>query len=153
MKRYQFRLEAVRKMRTMLEETCRNALGMLMVERQNLVELIETIQHDIQGTYVEQETSLAVGMKAGHAAFFPYAVEGKKARIKEIEKEMAVLDVKIEDKKKELIQCRADLKLIENLREKDYQAWRKAYNKETDLKVEEMVQLWGENRKEQGEPS
>lgn len=139
-------------MRSMLEETCRSALGMLMVERQNLVELIETIQHDIQSTYAEQETIMAGGMKAGHAAFFPYAVAGKEARIKEIEKEIAALDVKIEEKKAELIQRRADLKLIENLKEKEHTVWRKAYNKETDLKVEEMVQLWGENLKEQGEP-
>lgn len=152
MKRYQFRLEAVRKMRSMLEETCRSALGMLMVERQNLVELIETIKHDIQSTYAEQEATMAGGMKAGHAAFFPYAVAGKEARIKEIEKEIAALDIKIEEKKAELIQRRADLKLIENLKEKEHTAWRKAYNKETDQKVEEMVQLWGENLKEQGEP-
>ena len=152
MKRYQFRLEAVRKMRSMLEEACRSALGLLMVERQNLVELIETIKHDIQSTYAEQESTMAGGMKAGHAAFFPYAVAGKEARIKEVEKEIAALDIKIAEKNKELIQRRADLKLIENLREKDFQTWRKAYNKETDLKVEEMVQLWGENLKEQGEP-
>lgn len=139
-------------MRSMLEETCRSALGMLMVERQNLVELIETIKHDIQSTYAEQEATMAGGMKAGHAAFFPYAVAGKEARIKEIEKEIAALDIKIEEKKAELIQRRADLKLIENLKEKEHTAWRKAYNKETDQKVEEMVQLWGENLKEQGEP-
>lgn len=153
MKRYQFRLEAVRKMRSMLEETCRSALGLLMVERQNLVELVETIQHDIQSTYAEQESTMAGGMKAGHAAFFPYAVAGKEARIKEIQTEIAALDVKIEEKKQELTQRRADLKLIENLKEKDFQTWRKAYNKETDQKVEEMVQLWGENLKEQGDPS
>ncbi len=147
MKRYQFRLEAVRKMRSMLEETCRSALGLLMVERQNLVEMIETLRHDIQSAYTEQETHLSTGIKGSHVAFFPQAVAGKEARIKEIELEISKLDVKISDKKVELNQRRADLKLIENLREKDFQAWKKAYNKETDLKVEEMVQLWGENLK------
>ena len=147
MKRYQFKLEAVRKMRSMLEETCRSALGLLMVERQNLVELIESLQHDIQNSYLEQEKLMSGGMKASHAAFFPMMVAGKEARIKEVQAEMAALDERIEEKKHELTQRRADLKLIENLKEKDFQAWRKAYNKETDLKVEEMVQLWEENRK------
>ncbi len=151
MKRYQFRLEAVRKVRTMHEETCRNALGMLMVERQNLVEMIETLIHDIQAAYTEQESHLATGMKASHVAFFPQAVSGKEARIKEIEKDMAELDKQIAEKRTELAQRRADLKLVENLRQKDFEKWRKAYNKETDMKVEEMVQLWGENLKSQEE--
>lgn len=153
MKRFQFRLHAVLKMRTMLEEKCRSELGMLMVERQNLVEQIETLRHDIDGTYREQESIMSTGMKAGHAAFFPMAVAGKEARIKEVEKEMTELDQRIEDKKKELMQLRADLKLMENLHEKELSAWKKAYNKDTDLKVEEMVQLWDESRKEQGDRS
>ena len=36
---------------------------------------------------------------------------------------------------------------MENLKEKDLQAWKKAFNKEENMKVEEMVQLWGENLK------
>ena len=147
MKRYQFRLEAVRKVRSMKEELCRSELGLLMVERQNLVEQIETLRHDIESAYKEQEQHLAGGMKASHAAFFPMSVSGKEAKIKEVQNEMAALDVRIEEKKQELNQRRADLKLIENLKEKDFLAWKKAYNKETDLKVEEMVQLWGENLK------
>lgn len=147
MKRYQFRLEAVRKMRSMLEETCRSELGLLMVERQNLVEVIETLQHDIQSAYTEQETHMSKGMKASHAAFFPQAVIGKESKIKEVKKEIELMDAKIADKKSELTQKRADLKLMENLKEKDLQAWKKAFNKEENMKVEEMVQLWGENLK------
>ena len=151
MKRYQFRLEAVLKVRTMHEETCRNALGLLMVERQNLVEMIETLRHDIQSAYSEQESHLTVGMKASHVAFFPQAVAGREARIKQVEGEMAALDQRIEEKRRELAERRADLKLVENLKKKEFDEWRKAYNKETDMKVEEMVQLWDENRKPQGE--
>ena len=147
MKRYQFRLEAVRKVRAKKEELCRSELGMLMVEKQNLVEQIETLRHDIEGAYQEQEKHMAGGMKASHAAFFPMAVSGKEAKIREIQNDMSALDARIEAKKQELNQSRADLKLIENLKEKDFLDWKKAYNKETDLKVEEMVQLWGENLK------
>ncbi|MBY0518420.1 MAG: flagellar FliJ family protein [Bacteriovoracaceae bacterium] len=147
MKRYQFRLEAVRKVRSMNEEACRSALGLLMVERQNLVELIETITHDIENSYKEQELHLTTGMRAGHLAFFPQAVSGREAKIKEVQAEMAKLDIKIEEKKIELNTKRAELKVVENLKEKDFLDWKKKYNKETDLKVEEMVQLWGENQK------
>lgn len=150
MKRYQFRLEAVRKMRSMLEETCRNELGLLMVERQNLVELIETLNHDIASAYKEQEMHLTNGMKASHAAYFPQAVSGKEAHIKQVNKDIEMMDAKIADKRAELAQKKADLKLMEKLREKDFEEWKKAARKDENMKVEEMVQLWGENLKNHG---
>lgn len=151
MKRYQFRLEAVRKMRAMHEETCRNELGLLMVERQNILNQIETLVQDIKAAYVEQETHLAGGMKASHAAYFPQAVAGREGQIKLLQKQVEMADARIADKKVELAQKRADLKLMENLREKDHAAWKKAYAKEENLKVDEMVQMWAESRKEQGD--
>jgi flagellar export protein FliJ len=153
MKRYHFRLEAVLKMRAMLEETCRNALGLLMVERQNLVESIESLRHDIQSAYFEQESYLSQGVKASHAAFFPQMIEGKNARIKELQAEIKDLDLRIDEKRAELARKRADLKLLENMKDKDFTQWKKSYNKLSDQKVEEMVQAWGENLKLSGERS
>lgn len=147
MKRYAFRLEAVLKVRTMHEETCRNELGMLSVERQKNLDLIATINRDIQQSYEIQEKSMAGGMKASHAALLPMQVEGNNARIKQVEAQIKGLDLQIEAKRAELAQKRADLKVIQKLKEKDLLQWKKAFNKETDMKVEEMVQLWDENRK------
>lgn len=147
MQRYRFRLEAVLKVRRMREEACRNNLGKLMVERRNLVELTETLAKEIHHAYSAQETSLEQGMQARLAAFFPILVEGKDAHIKEVEGKISALDLRIEEVKKELTALRAELKAVENLREKDHGAWRKAYSKETDRKVEEMVQIWGESHK------
>ncbi|MFP5458174.1 MAG: flagellar export protein FliJ [Bacteriovoracia bacterium] len=151
MKRYQFRLEAVRKMRAMHEETCRNELGLLMVERQNILNQIESLTQDIKAAYVEQEVHLVTGMKASHAAYFPQAVAGREGQIKLLQKNLEMADARISDKKIELAQKRADLKLMENLREKDHAAWKNAYAKEENLKVDEMVQMWSESRKDQGE--
>ncbi len=147
MKRFQFRLEAVLKVRKMHEESCRNELGMLMVERQILLDRVAAMNHEVESAYATQEKGLAGGMRAGHAAFFPQMVEGKNAHIKQVIGQIGDVDVRIEAKRAELQVKRAELKAVENLREKDLLAWRKAYNKETDQKVEEMVQLWGENRK------
>lgn len=131
----------------MHEETCRNELGMLSVERQKNLDLIATINRDIQQSYEIQEKSMAGGMKAAHAALFPTQVEGNNARIKQVEAQIKGLDLQIEAKRAELAQKRADLKVIQKLKEKDLLQWKKAFNKETDMKVEEMVQLWDENRK------
>src|SRR5690606_41411927 len=48
----------------------------------------------------------------------------------------------IEEKKQELASLKGDLKVMENLKQKDFEDYRKAYNKEIDQKVEEQTQNW-----------
>lgn len=151
MKRYKFRLEAVLKVRKMVEESCRNELGMLMVEKQNYLNEVATLESDIQKTYTANEKAMSEGMKASHVSFFPLVIEGKTAHIKKIEGMIGNVDSRIQSKLEELRIKKADLKAVEKLREKDFEVWKKAYNKEVDMKVEEMVQLWGENLKAQKE--
>ncbi len=147
MKRYQFRLEAVLKVRKMEEETCRNALGLLMVERQRLLDQVESLKAEIAAAYRSQESAMGQGMRARHAAFFPVLVEGKDAHIKHVHGLIEGVEKQIEERRVELQRRRADLKAVENLREKDFLAWKKAANKEMDQKVEEMVQNWDAARK------
>lgn len=151
MKRYQFRLEAVLKVRRMVEEKCRNELGMLMVEKQNYLNEVTKLETDINQFYAAHETAMAGGMRAAHVSFFPRVVEGKEAHIKQLKGQIRDADSRIEEKLKELIEKKAELKAVEKLREKDFEQWKKAYNKDVDMKVEEMVQLWGENLKAQKE--
>lgn len=147
MKRHQFRLEAVLKVRRMHEEAARNALGALMVERQGYLDLIATLNSEIDHAYRGQEAAMGKGMRACQAAFFPVLVEGKHAHIKHVEGQVADVDARIEVKRAELNARRAELKAVEKLKEKSFAEWRKAANKEMDQKVEEMVQLWDMGRK------
>lgn len=151
MKRYKFRLEAVLKVRRMVEESCRNELGMLMVEKQNYLNEVTTLESDIRDTYHAHEKAMGEGMKASHVSFFPQVVEGKEAHIKQVKHQITDVEKRIELKLEELREKKAELKAVEKLREKDFDLWKKAYNKEVDMKVEEMVQLWGENLKSQKE--
>jgi flagellar protein FliJ len=151
MKKYQFRLEAVLKVRKMEEELSRNKLGLLMVEKQKIQDEISEIEKRIDSSYLEQETHLIKGMNAAQAAFFPMLVDGSHSKIKELTKKLEQQDSLIEAQKKVLSQKRADLKLMENLNEKEFVRWKKEYNKLVDKNVEEMVQLWDENRKGLGE--
>ena len=151
MQRYKFRLEAVLKVRRMVEESCRNELGLLMVEKQRFLDEVAVQEADIVATYVAQEQAMREGMKASHVSYFPRVVEGKEARIKQIKNSITDTERRIEMKLDELRVKKAELKAVEKLREKDFEIWKKAYNKDVDMKVEEMVQLWGENLKSQKE--
>ena len=85
---------------------------------------------------------MKAGVRGDQVQAFPMLVAAKEKNIQLLEKERSDQEFLIEDKKKELAIVRGELKVIENLKEKDYNEYRKAVNKEIDQKVEEQTQNW-----------
>jgi len=142
MKKYQFRLEAVLKLRRLKEENCRIELGQLLMQ---LRKIEDQIAHDRaqQSTYHDiQETSLKQGITAGQLQAFPMLLAAKDTNIIYMLKEKEKQEHLIEEKRQELATLKGELKVMENLKEKDYNEFKKALNKETDQKVEEQTQNW-----------
>lgn len=117
-------------------------LGQLIKE---LNRIIDQIAHDKDAIiqYSElHEGSLKNGMKAGHLHLFPSMIEAKDKNIELLEEDKKKQERRIDEKKKELAILRGDLKVIENMKEKNYDEYRKAVNKEINQKVEEQTQNW-----------
>lgn len=144
MQRFDFRLQALLRMRAFHEERCRSDLGRLMVQRQDVQAQIAAVESAIAASYVEQEAGLQRGMRASHLSDYPTKAAGWQTHLQQLHRDLERIDGVVEAKRQELSQRRADLKLLENLREKDLRAWKKAYDKNETLKVDEMVQLWAE---------
>ncbi|MGE3609967.1 MAG: flagellar export protein FliJ [Bacteriovoracaceae bacterium] len=147
MKKYQFRLEPVLKVRRFKEETCRMELGQL-ISALNVIE--NQLHHDrgeIENYYKIQESGLKVGMNAQQLQAFPMLVMAKEKNIQLLLRDKAKQEQLIEEKKQELAFLRGELKVVEKLKEKDYDEYKKALNKEIDQKVEEQTQLWLQHRK------
>lgn len=142
MKKYQFRLEAVLKLRRLKEENCRIELGQLL---RALKKIEDQIDHDraSQSTYHDiQETSLRKGVSAGQLQAFPMLLAAKDSNILYMLKEKEKQENLISEKRQELATLRGELKVMENLKEKDYTEFKKALNKDIDQKVEEQTQNW-----------
>lgn len=82
------------------------------------------------------------GVRGDQVQAFPMLVAAKEKNIQLLQKERSDQEFLIDDKKQELAIIRGELKVIENLKEKDYNEYRKAVNKEIDQKVEEQTQNW-----------
>lgn len=145
MKQYKFRLEPVLKLRKLKEEHCRTELGRLLMELGRIEDQIARDRQEIDNYYSIQEGTLKSGMKAHNVQAFPMLVAAKSKNVELLLRDKAAQEKRIEDKKHELAVLRGELKVIENLREKDYLEYRKQLNKETDQKVEEQTQLWLQN--------
>lgn len=142
MKKYAFRLEPVLKVRKLKEENCRMELGQLITGLTRLQDQINHDQREIENYYKIQEGSLKLGMNAGQLQAFPMLVEAKEQNMRLLRRDMIRQEKLIEEKKQELAILRGELKVVENLKEKDYNEYRKALNKEIDQKVEEQTQNW-----------
>ncbi|HLT22307.1 MAG TPA: flagellar export protein FliJ [Bacteriovoracaceae bacterium] len=143
MKKYQFRLEPVLKVRKFKEETCRMELGQLLSELQKIMNQLAHDQEQIESYYKIQEGALeGGGMSASQLQAFPMLVAGKTRNIELLEEAKKRQEQLIEDKKRELGIMRGELKVIENMKEKDFEKYRKELNKEIDKKVEEQTQNW-----------
>ena len=150
MKRYVFRLEAVLKVRKIKEENCRMELGELIAQLNRIEDQLSHERKEIASYFTIQEDSLKNGMKAGLLQAFPMLVAAKDKNIELLLRDRAEQEKRIEQKKQELAVLRGELKVIENLREKDYLEYRKALNKEIDQKVEEQTQNWLQHQDKKG---
>lgn len=146
MKRYQFKLDAVLKLRKLREENCRTELGMLNRELEAINARIEHEKEEITKYFQIQEASLKAGAAAGKLQTFPGIIAAKDKTIKLLEAGRKRQEELIVEKKEELAILRGELKVMENLKEKDFLEWKKAYNKDMDQKVEEQTQIWLNHR-------
>jgi flagellar FliJ protein len=142
MKRYTFRLEPVLKVRRLKEENCRMELGQLITELSRIENQLAHDRREIDNYYKIQENAMKNGIRGDQVQAFPMLVAAKERNIELLLRDKKKQEELIEAKKQELATLKGELKVIENLKEKDYNEYRKALNKEIDQKVEEQTQNW-----------
>ena len=142
MKRYTFRLEPVLKVRRLKEENCRMELGQLITELSRIENQLAHDRREIDNYYKIQESAMKNGIRGDQVQAFPMLVAAKERNIELLLRDKKKQEELIDAKKQELATLKGELKVIENLKEKDYNEYRKALNKEIDQKVEEQTQNW-----------
>lgn len=142
MKKYKFKLEAVLKVRKIKEDQCKMQLGRLQVHLESLKNQIKKHNQDIDEAYVLQEKSLEQGSVGLESRFHPYFIQGKQSHISQIEDEIEEYENRIEHMLYLLKQLRADVKVIEEMKEKDKTKYKKELNKKINANIEEQVQNW-----------
>lgn len=117
-------------------------LGQLLMELNRIEDQLISDKKEIDTYYQIQEGGLKTGITGGQLQAFPMLIAAKNTNLDLLERDKKRQEQKVADKKQELAQLRGDLKVMENLKQKDYDEYRKALNKEIDQKVEEQTQNW-----------
>lgn len=142
MKKFEFRLDPVLKLRKLKEENCRMELGKLLSDLNRIEDQINHDKKEVDQYYQIQEATLKNGVSARQLQAFPMLLSAKSRNIELLEIEKKKKLKLVEQKKEELAKLRGDLKVMENLKDKKSDEHKKAINKEIDQKVEEQTQNW-----------
>lgn len=117
-------------------------LGQLITELSRIENQLAHDRREIDNYYKIQESAMKNGIRGDQVQAFPMLVAAKDRNIELLLRDKKKQEELIESKKQELATLKGELKVIENLKEKDYNEYRKAMNKEIDQKVEEQTQNW-----------
>ncbi|HXH31225.1 MAG TPA: flagellar export protein FliJ [Bacteriovoracaceae bacterium] len=146
LKKYEFRLDPVLKLRKLKEETCRTELGQLIGALGRIEAQLQLDRNDVETYFKIQEGSLKTGIRGDQLQAFPMLVAAKERNIELLLQDQKKQESRIEQKRTELATLRGELKVIEKLKEKGYDEHKKAMNKEIDQKVEEQTQIWSQHK-------
>lgn len=142
MKKYKFKLDALLKIRKIKEDQCKMHIGQLQVHLTSLREEVAKHHKDINEAFDLQEQSLVGGASGLEARFHPYFVQGKRTHIAKIEDEIDQFESKVQLMYARLNEYRADVKVIEEMKEKDQKKYKKDLDKRMNAEIEEQVQNW-----------
>lgn len=146
-KGYKFKLEAVLKMRKLAEEQVKMQLGRVNVQIAEIQSDIKKQDASIDQAYESQEVGLSSGLDGQEIRFHPYFVQGKRAHIEQLKSEQKMLEAERAKLQNELNNKRADVKVIEKLREKDFKQYKDRIEKKRAVQLEEDVLTWFDRKR------
>ncbi len=142
MSKYKFKLDALLKLRHLKEEQCKLEIGRLQIQITNFKKLIAKHEDEIGQAYQSQEQELNQGLSGVEARFYPFFVSGKRAHIDKIQNELNELQKEIDKKYEALKKLRGDVKVIEQMKDKDHKKYKKELEKKAFAEMEEQTQNW-----------
>lgn len=125
MKKFNFRLEHILKLREFEEKKAKLNLGKVITKIEKKRREIEKINKEISLGYVEMSELLKDTVDGRTLQFFPDYFSGKRAMIKLKEDEMSKLNEELKFKRLELQKAEGDYKSIDKLKEKQFAEFKK----------------------------
>lgn len=140
-KKYKFKLEGLLKLRKLEEDQAKMALSLLQKKRNEITDKIAIIEEQMQEHYQEHEQLLKKGITARQSRFIPYFNEGKRAQLRKFERDLSEFDERIQQARDFLNTKRGNVKVIEKIKEKDVQAYKKEQTKKLNEELDERFMM------------
>jgi len=145
MKKFDFRLQSLLRLRNFKEEKLKAEMGEIVSKMNNTRDDIMNLNQDIEDAYNAQNKFLNEKIGGQIIRFFGFYVQGKRDHIKVKQTEMEVLKKQYEDKSIELAKAMGDVKVIENIKKKQFDQYRVNHNKKIQEEIEDLLRMKNEN--------
>ncbi len=143
MKIFTFKLDGLLKLRRFNEQKVKVELSLIVKEVIEVKDEIKKILSEIDDAYNSMEEVTANGINGAMIRFYPYYITGKREHIVAKKEMLEVLDAKFSLKQQELGKARGEVVVIENLREKKLEEYKKEFIKEEDRNNEDISIMRG----------
>ena len=143
MRRFKFKLRAVLKMREFKEKKIEIELGKILARIHQVKNEIMNLKKDIAEAYDSQERVMKQPLKAKTLEFYPYYIRSKHDHILAREKTLETLDVEYQNKIREMQLARGEVKTIDNMKDRQFQEYRREYHKKEQQNIEEWIVMKG----------
>jgi len=137
-KKFKYKLEGLLKLRKFKEETLKVELGKINHAISIVKSEIDNLKNDITESYNTQEGILKGHVRSHMLGFYPGYIKGRKQVIDNKESLLYSLNKKYQKKLSELNQAMGETKLIANMKENEFNNFRKASLKKEQDNIEEM---------------
>ncbi len=139
MAKFKFQLEGLLKLREFKEDQLRNQMGEIVKKMNDVKDEILQLHSSIDEAYRSQEKALHKSDAARTAHFFDYFIRGNRQQLKDKEALLFSLQKKYDKKSQELAVAMGEVKVMNKLKEKQLDLFKKAIEKKEQDAIDEIV--------------
>jgi flagellar protein FliJ len=148
MKKFRFNLEAVLKVKKVLEEKAQKDFSAVLIRRNLCLMQKNKLLFEIKELNEYQLELLAGNINYISQLLYQNRYQGLVNDLKLKDKELFEIETELENKRQVLIQTMKDRKVLEKLKEKKYQSYLEITNKEEQYFLDELAQFSNSRKKE-----
>ena len=141
MKKFKFKLETVLKLREFKEEEAKLKLGEVVREMEEENYKINNLKKELDELYKQKDQMMKNPSSARMLSFFPTYLKTKKEDILAHENIVYSLQKKYEKKRQELAEAMGEVKVMENMKEKDHQQYKKEATRKNGQDLEDILNM------------
>lgn len=142
MKKFKFSLEGLRRIRELDEQQCKTKIGLLQIEITKIQDRINYHDQSITEYYQSMERVSEDDSIGRELQVYPYLVNANSCKIQELEQQLKDKLELLSEYNEELAQKRANLKLINNMKDDKIKAHKKAIEKKEASELDEIINNW-----------
>lgn len=141
MKGFKFKLDALLKLREFNEKKVKTEVGHVLRQISDIEDKIKEIDMSIQETYQAQEDVMRKPSDAHMLKFFPYYLKSRAEDRKVQEKLLEKCHEKYVELLEELKSARGEVKVLDNMKERKKNEFKKKKNKKETEDIEDILNL------------